>query len=350
MNFEIFKKKYEIQPVIEVPNQTKPNPKLTVLVLTYQQVSYIKDCLEGILKQKTNFNIEIIIGEDNSSDGTREICEDYAQKYPDKIRLLLHSRENIIKINSNPTPLFNFLYGTFSSRGQYLAICEGDDYWTDPLKLQKQVDFLESNSDCALCYHPTECIDENDTTYNHIKKPPNAEFVQKFSLKEYIQGKGLGVWTVSIMVKSDCLKELPEWLFKAPLTDLAMKLYYAYNGNIGYLPDTMAVYRRRTKGSWSELSKTYEWQIYHLESRVNTYKLFNKFSGFKYNNEIKLANNWWKQSCLKEAYHYASRNEKVKLIYNNIGFFLNFKHKGNFSRLLRLIFGDQLISYYKKGT
>ncbi|MCG2431667.1 glycosyltransferase family 2 protein [Aequorivita xiaoshiensis] len=350
MNFKKFKERYELFPVEIISNQVSQYPKVTVLVLTYQHVTYIEDCLKGILNQKTNFIYELIIGEDDSTDGTREICKKYAKLYPSKIRLFLHSRSNNIKLYSKPSPLFNLFYGTFSSRGQYLAICEGDDYWTDPLKLQKQVDFLESNSDCALCYHPTECIDENDTTYNHIKKPPNAEFVQKFSLKEYIHGKGLGIWTVSLMVKSDCLKELPEWLFKAPLTDLAMKLYYAYNGNIGYLPDIMAVYRRRTKGSWSELSKTYEWQIYHLESRVKTYKLFNKFSGFKYNNEIKLANNWWKQSCLKEAYHYASRNEKVKLIYNNIGFFLNLKHKGNFSRLLRLIFGDHLISYYKKGT
>ena len=347
MNFEVFKSKYELQPVIEVPNQVNQNPKLTVLVLTYQQAPYIKECLDGILMQKTNFSIEIIIGEDDSSDGTRKICKEYAEKNPDKIRLMLHSRVNNIKINNRPSPLFNLFYSTFSSRGNYVAICEGDDFWTDPQKLQKQVDFMEANPNCVLCYHPTECVDEKDPLYNHIKHPPNPEKSQLFNIKDYILGKGLGIWTVSVVAKSKSLKTLPNWLFKAPLTDLALKLYYAYNGEIGYIPGTMAGYRRRTIGSWSEFSKTYEWQLNHMESRICTYNLFNSFSEYKYNKEIKSTNKWWKQNCLPEAYGYANRTERRKLLFNNLDFFLNFRYKGNFSRWLRLLFGDHLITILK---
>jgi len=138
-------KKYQKVPVREYSNQVNKKPVVSVCVQTYQHVNYIKDCLDGILMQKTTFPSEILLGEDASTDGTREVCIEYAEKYPKKIRLFLHHRKNNIKINGSPTGRFNFLYNLYSARGKYIAICEGDDYWTDPYKLQKQVDFLDVN-------------------------------------------------------------------------------------------------------------------------------------------------------------------------------------------------------------
>src|SRR3954469_12007804 len=116
MNSEEFKKKYEKVRVEPFPNYVTEYPLVSVCVQTYQHVNYIKDCMEGILMQQTNFPFEILLGEDQSTDGTREICIEYAQKYPDKIRLFLHHRENNIKINGRQTGLFNFLYNFFSAR------------------------------------------------------------------------------------------------------------------------------------------------------------------------------------------------------------------------------------------
>ena len=84
---------------------------------------------------------EILVGEDASSDGTRDVCIAYAKKYPKKIKLFLHSRENNIRVYGKPTAKFNSAYNSYNAKGKYIAICEGDDFWTDPLKLQKQVDF-----------------------------------------------------------------------------------------------------------------------------------------------------------------------------------------------------------------
>src|SRR4051812_49947536 len=120
-----FLNKYQKTAVIECPNNVKRyNPKVSVLVFTYNHVNFISKCLDGILSQITNFCFDIYIGEDESSDGTREVCIQYASKYPDKIRLILHHRINNIKINGFPSGRFNSVYGYLTARGKYIALCE----------------------------------------------------------------------------------------------------------------------------------------------------------------------------------------------------------------------------------
>ena len=109
-----------IKEVMEYNSKVSKKSLVSVVVVTYQHEKYIRECLDGILQQKTNFPFEIIIGEDQSSDGTREICKEYADKYPEKIRLFLHSRENVIYINGNATGRYNFLECLKSSTGNIL--------------------------------------------------------------------------------------------------------------------------------------------------------------------------------------------------------------------------------------
>ena len=110
MTFEEFNDKYQKVPVEEYPNSVSTKPTVSVCVQTYQHTHFIRDCLEGILMQETDFPFEILLGEDASTDGTREICIEYADKYPDKIRLFLHHRENNISIGGSPTGRFNFMF------------------------------------------------------------------------------------------------------------------------------------------------------------------------------------------------------------------------------------------------
>ncbi len=156
MEFIQFKNKYLKEPVVAYKNnRADKKPLVTVKVVTYNHHAFIKECLDAILQQKTSFDFEILIAEDASNDGTREICIAYAEKYPNKIRLLLNSRENNIQVNGKPSGLFNNVYANFSSKGKYLCTIEGDDYWTDELSLQKRVDFLEKNEDYVACFHHT---------------------------------------------------------------------------------------------------------------------------------------------------------------------------------------------------
>ena len=143
----------------EIPSQEISDPAVlskaplvSVNIITYNHEPYIAQAIEGALMQKTNFPYEVLIGEDDSSDGTREICKEYAARYPAKIRLFLNDRKNVIYINGRPTGRWNFVNLLRNARGQYMAICEGDDYWIDPYKLQKQVDFLEKNKDYGIVH------------------------------------------------------------------------------------------------------------------------------------------------------------------------------------------------------
>src|SRR5690606_18572575 len=153
------------------------SPKLLVWLVTYNHQNYIRESLDSILNQKTNFDFKILIGEDFSTDDTRKICEEYKKKYPENIELYLHSRN----IGSNANGLY--LYEKcFESDASYIALCEGDDYWTDPLKLQKQVDFLEGNPEYIGCFHNTDVLNQNEP--NPELKPWRTYTKNDFSLKD----------------------------------------------------------------------------------------------------------------------------------------------------------------------
>ncbi|NCD09785.1 MAG: glycosyltransferase family 2 protein, partial [Negativicutes bacterium] len=132
------------------------SPLLSVWVVVYNHEAFVRQALDSILMQKVTFDYEIVIGEDRSTDRTRDIVIEYQHLHPDKIRLRL-ARENLYSQGLKPG------IGVLAvSRGKYIAMLEGDDYWTDPLKLQKQVDFLEAHPDYSLCGHNTKIIYEND--------------------------------------------------------------------------------------------------------------------------------------------------------------------------------------------
>ena len=157
LDFEAFKERYEKVPVEEYPNNVReavPDPVVSVHLLTYNHADYIREAIESVLMQEVDFPMEIVLGDDDSSDGTREICIEYAKQHPDLIRLQLHHRENNHKLDGTPTHLFQFYYNTFQLRGQYFAVLSGDDYWTDPQKLQKQADHLSQNPSCVFVHHP----------------------------------------------------------------------------------------------------------------------------------------------------------------------------------------------------
>lgn len=124
-------------------------PLVSICCITYNHAPYIKECIEGFLMQKTTFPIEILIHDDCSTDGTTEIIKDYEKQYPDLIFPLYEEENQYQKGKASEIDLYNYK----RARGKYIAYCEGDDYWTDPLKLQKQVDFMEANPDYSVCFH-----------------------------------------------------------------------------------------------------------------------------------------------------------------------------------------------------
>lgn len=173
MNNALKKRIIQISPSIEQANRVEKSPVVSVLVQTYNQEATIAQCLQSILAQKTNFDYEILIGEDNSQDRTRDICHSFAKKHPTKIRLFTHTGDDKIYYGDEPTGRFNYYTNIINARGKYLAICEGDDHWNGTEKLQKQVDAFEADPTIGICFH--------SVYINHLGKvfEDNADFTTK---------------------------------------------------------------------------------------------------------------------------------------------------------------------------
>jgi glycosyltransferase involved in cell wall biosynthesis len=254
LDFEDFKERYQKVPVEEYPNnvlETVPEPLVSVHVSTYQHADFIRDCLDGVLMQETNFPIEIIIGEDESDDGTREVCKEYADRHPDRIRLFLHRRENNIEIHGRPTGRFQFMYSHFVARGRYLAICEGDDYWTDSSKLQKQVDFLEANEEYSLAHHDACAVNNEGIEISSSKLPEKNK--RDFSKNGLMKGPHL--LTMSLCVKNNTYK-YPKKFARVLNAD---KFLISLKGNEGkgkYIEEIEgSKYRIHEGGMWSSLEE-----------------------------------------------------------------------------------------------
>ena len=218
-----------------------------IYCITYNHKSYIRDCLEGFVKQKTNFKFKAVVFDDCSTDGTREIVEEYAKKYPDIIKPIL-PEHNVAQSKG-----FDFvakaIYDNLNTK--YVAYCEGDDYWTDENKLQKQVDFLEAHPEYSGCFHPVkihwENGEEKDSIYPKPQKIRGKKFVTAGDLLEYNYIQTNSVLYRWAFIDKDFKEFFPEKILPG---DLYMHLLHAKRGNIGFLPEVMSVYRRQRGGIW----------------------------------------------------------------------------------------------------
>lgn len=210
-------------------------PLLSICLITYNHASFIEQAVEGVLIQKTSFLWELIIADDCSTDGTKEIVLNYRNKYPDIIKLILQER--------NVGPEKNWFELIHTPESKYIAYFDGDDYWTDPLKLQKQVDFLENNNDVALCFHNS--IIENSNT-------GSKELFHKKKMKAFYLGNDLlKYWlipTASMVMRNVIPEKFPSFFTNATHGDLALFLFVSQYGKIGYIPDIMSVYRKNPAG------------------------------------------------------------------------------------------------------
>jgi glycosyltransferase involved in cell wall biosynthesis len=274
--------------------------RLSVCVVTYNHKDYIRQCLDGILMQKTTFPFEIILGEDESTDGTREICKAYAEKFPEKIKLFLRSRKEVIYINGNPTGRHNFIENLKVAKGKYIALCEGDDYWTDPNKLQKQVDYLEVNSALNICFTKAQIL-RSDGSMEPYPIPEEINTIVPF--KNLLTHHNF-IATASVVFRNARDLRYPDWFTKIPFGDLSLYKLITENSGLGFLEDTTVVYRAQGQGVYSRLSTikkkinyllfySYIFQILNDEEKAIIHKKRNKI--LKSLSKIKYPNSQWLQ-------------------------------------------------------
>ena len=219
---------------------------VTVLCVTYNHAQYIRDALEGFVMQETGFPFEVIVHDDASTDGTAGIVREYERKYPGIIRGF-YQEEN--QYSKGVNVMKTFLYPLV--RGEFVALCEGDDYWTDPLKLQKQVDALRAHPELDICAHRVKSVQELGDGRRKVRYVAPSLRSRVLSAEEVIKGGGWYVSTPSLMCRRDVfLLETP--MREVVTIDYVLQIQGALRGGMYYLEDCMAVYRKLSRGSWSE--------------------------------------------------------------------------------------------------
>ena len=231
-----------MEPIV-LPRLSDQKPLVSVISIAYNQELYIRDCLDGFLLQKTSFPVEVIIHDDASNDRTPEIIREYYERRPDLFHAIIQRVNHRYRNCQVLPPLFDIV------QGKYIALCEGDDYWTDPLKLQKQVDFMEAHPDCTLIVH------------GHQKLYPNGQlkdFVlekERFLKTEEVIENKLSIATNCCLIRATELDCNENYLKNAPVRDLPIRIQLALAGGVYYLTDIMSVYRVNAKNSWSSRMK-----------------------------------------------------------------------------------------------
>lgn len=220
-----------------------PEPLVSVKMITYNHAPYIAQAIEGVLMQKTNFPFELVIGEDCSTDGTREIVFDYALRYPKVIRVV--SSKNNVGMHENSARTAG------SCQGKYIAYCEGDDYWVNSSKLQKQVDLLENNLQFIGCFHNVEVINENTSFDEKIYLCDQDQ--KKIVTAADILRRNI-IPTLSIVMRRDYNAELPQWINNLKMRDWPISFLASLKGDWAYISLPMGVYRKHIGGIWTKMT------------------------------------------------------------------------------------------------
>jgi len=220
-------------------------PIVSICTISYNHATFIKKAIESFLVQETNFPFEIIIDDDFSTDNTAEIIQKYADKYPHIIKANLSQK--------NVGAKTNFLENLQKAKGTYIALCEGDDYWTDVNKLQYQIDKMKEHPECQMSFHPAIVLDEE--TKNEILQAEHFTENTVVPIEEVIVGNGEYCPTASIIVARKIIENLPDFFQDAPVGDYFLQVYAAAEGGALYLNQTMSVYRIHNTGWTSQVQK-----------------------------------------------------------------------------------------------
>ncbi|MBU3127161.1 glycosyltransferase [Clostridium tagluense] len=251
--------------------------------ITYNHEKYIAEAIDSFLMQKTNFKFEILIHDDASTDRTADIIREYQKKYPDIIKPILQKENQYSKGVRSINYKFNFS----RSKGKYIALCEGDDYWTDPYKLQKQVEYMENNCNCSMCFHAADIIKVGKGKID-VVKPYNINCISP--TEDIILGDGGFIATNSILYRKNIMDNAPDFYKNACIGDYPLQIFTSTKNYAYYINEFMSAYRVGVKGSWSSRMASKENKIEKFitlrKEVANMLNEFDKYSNGRYSNAI----------------------------------------------------------------
>ncbi len=212
--------------------------------ITYNHDKYLAKAIDSFLMQKTDFPFEILIHDDASSDGTQDIIRRYQEKYPDMIKPYIQE----VNQYSQGVRRMGYTYNVKRAKGKYIAICEGDDYWTDPDKLQKQVDYMEAHDKCGFCFHGARVVDEDEKEVDIIRPYLHS---RKAKVEDVIERGGAFISTNSILYRKSLMDNPPEFYMNGPVGDYSLQIYLSTREYGYYINELMSSYRYNAPGSWT---------------------------------------------------------------------------------------------------
>ncbi len=242
---------------------------VSVICTAYNHEKYIKDTLDGFAQQKTDFAFEVLIHDDASRDNTAEIILEYAKKYPNIIKPIIQTENQFSK---GVLILNEILYPM--ARGKYIAFCEGDDFWTNPNKLQMQIDFLEKNVDYSACVHNSTFRFAKQNKKDELMVANSTEHDVEF--RDVIMGMRHAYQSSSLVVRKEFLLEVPDFCYvayKAGFGDLPNSMWFTICGKVKFLPQNMSTYRfMSSPDSWSVRSANNEKMAKHTVALIEMYE------------------------------------------------------------------------------
>lgn len=251
--------------------------KLSVCLITHNHEQFIAQALDSALEQQVTFDYEIVVSDDCSTDNTRQIVVEYQQRHPETIRIA--SPERNLGVNRN------LVHTLHACRGEYIALLEGDDFWTSPTKLQDQLSFLESHPECVICFHSAKMFHEDGGSPSRIFPRLGHK---KISTIEDLLGLGNFIPTCSVVFKSGLFAEFPAWFYTLRIADFPLNVLNARYGKIGYINKVMGAYRVHRGGTFSAASTAQ-----NTREVVRTYDSLNAELNYKYNDTIVAISSYW---------------------------------------------------------
>jgi len=239
--------------------------KVSVLMVTYNHEKYIAQAVESVLMQETDFDVELVIGEDCSKDRTREILLGLQAQHPNQIKLLPSERN--LGVNRNIARTLQ------ACSGQYIAFLDGDDYWISPHKLQLQVEYLDQHPEITVCYHKAYIVNEDGSVVLREGARPDSKPVS--TIEDIIRRNFIVSCTV--MYRHGFVSAFPEWWYEILNADWTLHTFHAQHGDIGFIPEVLSAYRYNPAGIWTRLPHEDR-----LKTRIRSYTMMNHDLEYRY--------------------------------------------------------------------
>jgi len=252
-------------------------PLVSVRCLAYNHAGFITDALDGFLNQITSFPFEIVIHDDASTDGTPDIIKEYATRFPHIIVPILETENQYSKHDGSVHRIINP-----HLKGKYIALCEGDDYWTDIGKLEKQITYMEKTPHCSMTFHAADFLQGNVI----IGNDRICDFECDMPAERIIEGGGFFCATASLCVRTSVFFDFPEFRKMANVGDYPLQILAAISGTVHYYPEIMSVYRYMAQGSWTEKQKSPQRKNEHLLNEIEWLTELDRYTGQRYHKSV----------------------------------------------------------------